>query len=225
MPNIFTYNDYRKYLADYYQEKKAETPSFSYQNFSKKAGFSSKSFVFNVIQGKKNLSSSSIVQLCEAMELNRPESSFFEKLVCFNQATSFKERAFFFEQLSAIHTRDGEGSNARKIRQDQYDYYSKWHNVTIRSLIDLFPFKDDYKRLARTVYPAITPKQAKKSVQLLERLGLIEKSNGGHYKVASKLLTTGKEVESLAVQQFHIENMKLAENAVGASGFQVGLPG
>ncbi|MFH0921092.1 MAG: TIGR02147 family protein, partial [Fibrobacterota bacterium] len=186
MPNIFTYNDYRKLLADYYQEKKTETPSFSYQNFSKKAGFASKSFVFNVIQGKKNLSSSSIVQICEAMGLNRLESSFFEKLVYFNQASNFKERSFFFEQLNAIQPRDNEAICAKKIRQDQFDYYSKWYNVTIRSLIDLFPFKNDYKWLARMVYPSITPQQAKKSVQLLERLGLIEKSKDGHYKITSK---------------------------------------
>jgi uncharacterized protein (TIGR02147 family) len=214
MTSVFTYNDFRKFLADYYQEKKSKVLSFSYHNFSKKAGFASKSFVFNVIQGKKNLSSSSIVKLCEAMELNKHESSYFEKLVFFNQAANFKERAFFFEQLNAIQLRDKEGTIARKIRQDQYEYYSKWYHVTIRSLIDLFRFKDDYKRLARLVYPAITQQQAKKSVLLLERLGLIEKCRDGFFRVTNKLITTGKEVESHAILQYHIENMKLAENAI-----------
>ena len=41
MPNIFNYSDYRKFLADFYKDKKASTPSFSYQNFSRQAGFMS----------------------------------------------------------------------------------------------------------------------------------------------------------------------------------------
>ena len=66
MPNIFNYQDYRKFLGDYYEEKKASNSAFSYQNFSRKAGFASKSFVFNVINGRKNLSRASVVKMCQA---------------------------------------------------------------------------------------------------------------------------------------------------------------
>ncbi|MBN1600968.1 MAG: TIGR02147 family protein [Chitinispirillaceae bacterium] len=78
MPNIFTYHDYRQYLGDYYTEKKAKCPAFSYQNFSQKAGFSSKSFIFNVIKGKKALSRASVVKLSLAMGLSKTESAYFE---------------------------------------------------------------------------------------------------------------------------------------------------
>ena len=54
MPNIISYQDYRQFLGDYYEEKKAILPTFSYQSFSQKAGFASKSFVFNVIKGKNH---------------------------------------------------------------------------------------------------------------------------------------------------------------------------
>lgn len=214
MPNIFNYNDYRKFLANYYEEKKAEKHSFSYQNFSRKAGFSSKSFIFNVMKGRKNISKSSVVNIAEAMSLSKTEAAYFEILVSFNQAANFKERNFYYEQLNNIRPQNTEASNAKKLRQDQFEFYSKWYNVVIRSLIDLFPFKDDYKRLARMVYPSITPQQAKKSVQLLERLKLIKQKKNGYYKVNDKVLATGKEVKSLAVQHYHIENMKRAENAI-----------
>ena len=35
MTNIFRYNDYRKFLADYYEEKKKTVQYFSYMNFSR----------------------------------------------------------------------------------------------------------------------------------------------------------------------------------------------
>ena len=214
MPNIFNYSDYRKFLADFYKEKKGNTPSFSYQNFSRQAGFTSKSFVFNVIKGKKNLSPASIVSLSEAMNLTKTEAAYFEKLVSMCQAITFKERAFFYEQLDTIRPQNTEASNAKRIRQDQFEFFSKWYHVVIRSLIDFFPFKDDYQRLAAMVRPPITTIQAKNSVRLLHRLGIIEKGKDGVIKTSSKLLTTGPEVASLAAQHFHLQAMELGIRAL-----------
>jgi hypothetical protein len=84
MPNIFTFTDYRKFLASYYEEKKAETSAFSYQNFARKAGFTSKSAVLNVIKGRKNLSKASSLQMAEAMGLSKREAAYFDALVSFN---------------------------------------------------------------------------------------------------------------------------------------------
>ena len=214
MPNIFSYIDYRKFLQDFYREKKNSTASFSYQNFSRQAGFQSKSFVFNVIQGKKNLSKASVVALAEAMKLTRTEAMYFEKLVSMCQAGTFKERVFFHDQLASIRPQNTEASNAKKLRQDQFEYCSKWYHAVVRSLIDLHPFKDDYKRLAAMVQPSITTQQAKKSVQLLQRLGLIEKGDDGIHKLTDKILTTGPEVPGIAAQQFHLETLELAGRAL-----------
>ncbi|MGE0616139.1 MAG: TIGR02147 family protein, partial [Bacteriovoracia bacterium] len=43
-PNLFEYTDYRKYLEDYYNFKKATDPGFSYRSFAKAAGFTSSNF-------------------------------------------------------------------------------------------------------------------------------------------------------------------------------------
>jgi uncharacterized protein (TIGR02147 family) len=214
MPSVFNYQDYRKFLGDYYEEKNASGSAFSYQNFSRKAGFTSKSFVFNVINGRKNLSRASVVKMCEALGLSKTEAAYFENLVYFNQAHNFTERNFYYEKLNAIAPSTSEASTARKLRRDQYEFYSNWYHVVIRSLIDLFPDVKDYSRLAKMIYPAIKSKQAQKSVELLRRLGLIEKQKNGAYKVSSKILSTGHEVESLAVTHFHLACMELAAKAL-----------
>ena len=107
-----------------------------------------------------------------------------------------------------------DAGNARRLRKDQYEFYSNWYHVVIRSLIDLYPDISDYSKLAAMVHPPIRPKQAQKSVELLERLGLIEKKKDGGYKVSSKILTTGNEIQSLAVSHFHLECMELAAKAL-----------
>jgi|WetSurMetagenome_2_1015567.scaffolds.fasta_scaffold01519_9 uncharacterized protein (TIGR02147 family) len=215
MPGVFQYQDYRRFLADYYEEQKASGTNFSYRNFSRKAGFSSKSFVFNVINGKKNLSRASVVKMCAAMRLGKNEAAYFENLVYFNQAGNFTERNFYFEKLNAILPNTAAASRARKLRRDQYEFYATWYHAVVRSLIDLFPrVSNDYAALAGLVYPAIRPKQAQKSVELLLRLGLITKQTDGTYRISDKRLTTGEDVRSLAVQRFHAETMKLAAQAV-----------
>ncbi len=112
---------------------------FPTRTFRRRAGFTSKSFIFNVIKGRKNLARGSIVGLCEAMGLGKTEASYFENLVYFNQAPNFKERNFYFEKLSSIHPLSPEAGNSRRLRKDQYEFYSNWYHVVIRSLIDLFP--------------------------------------------------------------------------------------
>ncbi|MBN2188466.1 MAG: TIGR02147 family protein [Chitinispirillaceae bacterium] len=214
LSSIFNYHDYRKFLADYYHAKKTSHSAFSYQNFSRKAGFHSKSFMFNVINGLKNLSRASVVKICEALELSKTEAAYFENLVYFNQAPNFTERNFYYEKLNAIHPVTTEAGNARRLRKDQYEFYSNWYHVVIRSLLDLYPDVKDYKQLAKMVYPAIRPKQAQKSVELLLRLGLIEKRKDETYKISSKVLSTGKEVQSLAAQHFHLACMELAAKAL-----------
>ena len=61
--DIFEYTDYRKYLKDYYETKKKKNKSFSYQQFANNAGFKTKTFLFNVIQGGKPVSKKSILNL------------------------------------------------------------------------------------------------------------------------------------------------------------------
>jgi len=214
MPDVFNYTDYRKFLADYYEAKKKESASFSFQNFSHKAGFTSKSFVFNVIHGRKNLSRFSALSMAEAMCLKKNETAYFEALVSFNQAASFKEKDFFFDKLNSIRPSTVQAGSAHRLRQDQYDYYSKWYHAAIRALIDIVPVKKDYAALGRMLCPPVPAKQVKGSVRLLERLGLIARRPGGTWKVRDAILTTGPEVQSHAVHHFHLATMELAAKAL-----------
>jgi uncharacterized protein (TIGR02147 family) len=214
MLSIFDYTNYREYLADYYKDKKSDNPNYSYQVFTDRAGFKNKSFIFDVIKGNKNLSKTSIFKISQAMNHNRYEAEYFENMAAFNQARTLKERNHFFKRMGQIK-RYGRGAGKKSIlRKDQYEFYSKWYHVAIRSLIDMYEFKDDYKWLARQVSPLIKPKQAKESVALLERLGLISRKTNGTYKISNKTVTTGPEILSLAVQNFHVETMKMAAGAV-----------
>jgi uncharacterized protein (TIGR02147 family) len=214
MESIFAYTDYRKFLSDYYEHHKAVNPAFSYQLLSNKAGFSNRGFLYNVIIGSKNLSKSSAVKLSQALQLRPVEADYFENLVSFNQSKNLRERNYFFDKLNAIKSNLQGSATMREMRKGQYEFYAAWHISVIRSLIDMHGFKDDYRRLAKNVFPPIKPKEAKKAVLVLEKLGMIEKQKDGSYKVLDKTITAGKEIVQLGLQNFHLQTIDLAKKAL-----------
>jgi uncharacterized protein (TIGR02147 family) len=214
MDSIFAYIDYRTYLADYYKQHKALSPAFSYQMLSDKAGFSNRGFLHNVITGSKNLSKSSAVKLSQAMRLKPVESDYFENLVSFNQAKNLRERNYFFDKLNAIKCNLQGSAAMRELRRDQYEFYAAWYISVIRSLIDMHGFKNEFRKLAKDVFPAIKPKEAKKAVQILEKLGMIKKRKDGSFMVMDKIITAGREIVQLGLQNFHLQTLELAKKAL-----------
>jgi uncharacterized protein (TIGR02147 family) len=214
MPDICRYTEYKKFLQDYYEEARSKNPGFSYRVFSQKAGIKSRGFLYNVLQGRRSLSKSNIFGLTQAMRLNKDESDYFENLVAFNDAATLKERNHFYERLSAIKLSGDTAWKPQITRSEQFEYYSKLHYSVVRSLIDLHGFDGDYDMLAKSVRPRITPGQARKAVELLERLGFIKKQKNGCYMVTGKSITTEPEVESLAVLNLHKQAGELALKAL-----------
>ena len=78
MAPIIEYIDYRKYIRDFYVERKAGRFGFSWGAFAKLAGFSSPVFLQYVCEGKKNLSETTAPQVATAMGLVGYEVNFFQ---------------------------------------------------------------------------------------------------------------------------------------------------
>ena len=103
MKPVFSYIDFREYIRDFYKEKKKES-RFSYRDFSRLAGFSSPVFIKLVIEGKANVSRSSITKLCNAMKLNREEKRYFKNLVLFIQAKDLNTKMHYLDVMKGIQS-------------------------------------------------------------------------------------------------------------------------
>ncbi|HMA63720.1 MAG TPA: TIGR02147 family protein [Chitinispirillaceae bacterium] len=209
MISIYDYLNYREYLEDFYQDKKSGNSHFSFQVFATQAGFQSKSFIKLVIDGKKNLTDESINQINRALKLTDKALTYFKYLVAFNQAKSITIQNMYFEKLQLCNSH----TKARLLLQQQYDYFSQWYHSTIRELICTTDFKEDYEKLGKMLKPAISARKARDSVMLLLKLGLIKK-NGDLYEQTDSSVTTGDEVRSLAVQNFHLQNLMITRESI-----------
>jgi uncharacterized protein (TIGR02147 family) len=196
--NIYQFTDYREYLTAYYNERKKTDAKFSHRYLSRRLGLSSPNFIMLVMQGKRNLTRPLAFKIYEEFKHNSKEAEYFESLVGFAQAETTSEKDRYFSRMIALR----KTTDVDKIDERQYEYYSNWYNLAVRELVTYSDFKGDFNWLAKKVFPPITPVQAKRSVELLLKLGFIQKK-GKVYSRKSALITTGPAVTSLAVANFH----------------------
>lgn len=207
MIDIFDYSDYRKFLKDYQQTKNALSSAFSYRYFAQKAGINSSSFYPQIVKGKRNLTKNTIIRTCIAFNLNDQEAEYFENLVFFNQAKTLKEKNFYFERL----VEKQKLRNVKKIKEEQYDYFSEWYHCIIREVVTYVDFKEDYSIIAKFLNPPITAKQARDSVNLLLKLGFLKKIDG-KYVQTEPLLTSESNTDFKVhqIMNFQIKMLKIA---------------
>ncbi len=209
MVNIFEYIDYRKYLHDAYVERRAESSKFSYRYIAGKVGFASPGFFANVLSGKKDISLKLVLKFAELFRLNRKEKEYFEALVLFTKATGTSEKKEYLDRLLAMR-----GSRVKKVDAHQWEYFEKWHHTAVRELIALRPFRGDFRALAAMVNPPITVQEARKSIELLERLGLIRKGMDGAYERTDATISAGDAVSQALISAYQVQAMDLAKYAI-----------
>jgi uncharacterized protein (TIGR02147 family) len=207
--SIYDYTDYRLYLRDYYDEQKVKNPAFSYRYFARKAGFNSSGLYKDIVDGRTGITRSLILRFATAMKLSPKQQEYFETMVYFNEAKTVEEKKLYFERLMKYHN-----SKAFRVDASQYEYYSKWYYIAVRELLAIGNFKDDYAAFAQTLNPTIRPKQARKAIEVLKKLGLIQKDKNGYYRSIDKILTTGSDVKSLAIANFQKSMMDMAKEAI-----------
>ncbi|KMQ52096.1 hypothetical protein CHISP_1085 [Chitinispirillum alkaliphilum] len=211
---IYNYTDYRQFLSEWFAYQKNCDPRFSYRVFSDMCGFKTKDFIYRVIQGSKNLSPQSSQKVCKAIKLTKRKANYFRLLVHFNQAKNHEDRDLYFTRLSLLRKEVSRYSKPELIRDDQYLVFSERHHLIIRSLINMYDFRDDYEWLAGMVNPPITVSKAKKSVQLLQKLGMIYTDEDGIWKVSNTAISTGDEIKRHSLQKHYLRDMDLASKAL-----------
>ncbi len=211
MADLFHYLDYRHFLKDYYREQKERRGSqFSFRNFSRAAGLSSPNFLQLVMEGKRNLGPDGTKSFAKALHLNKEETAYFENLVHFNQSSTDDERNEWYKRLSTSR----KYREIREIEKDYFVYWSHWYYAAVRELVLLPDFKEEPDWIARRLSPPITVKEAKAALELLQKMGFVTRDKLGRLIQAERNITSAREVQSLAISNFHRQMMKLASESI-----------
>jgi len=209
-PCIYDYLDFRQFLKDMFAFKKETTPSYSYRYFSRLAGFASPNFLKLVMEGQRNLTNTSIAGIAKGFKLKKPERDFFENLVFMNQATDHSERDHYYRKMIAAKSH----GKVKKIETAQYEYYSKWYLPVIRELVMFGDRRLSADEISEKLFPPVKVKDVEHALQRLQDLDMIRKDEQGRWEQTNALLSTGPQVKSLLITNFHREMIHLAEESI-----------
>ena len=209
MKDVLEYTSYRQYIADYYADKKAKS-AFTWQEFAKKAGFSSPVYLKYVSEGRFNLSENAVARVTAAMSLLDYEQEYFREMVKFDHAKTDEEKKIFFGKMLAIAA----AHKVKIIEADSYRFFEDWKNPVLRELAPSMPGAKPLA-LAHACRPKITAAEVSDSLNFLLKANLLQKDENGNYVQTERSVTTGPLTATpVAVRALHHQMGELALEAI-----------
>jgi uncharacterized protein (TIGR02147 family) len=208
-PDIYDYNDFRKFLSDFQKYHYAREKCYSKSSLSKLLGLpNTRSYFGDIIKGKK-VSPIFIDRFIQVLKLKKDQAQFFRVLVMFNQAENSDERELYFNRIISLNR-----TPKRLMDTNIYIYYKNWYNGVIRALLHIHDFNNDYAGLAKKVFPPISAEQARESIVLLQQLNLIAKDKNGFFKPTEKSIATHDRVRDELIKHYQLSCLEMAKNSL-----------
>lgn len=163
-----------------------------------------------MVKGSRNLTEKTIPLFIKGLGLTDSDAAFFTILVHLNQAQDPKERGIYTTELKKFRDK----IHKEVIPASHYEYYSRWYNPVIRELVCLIDWNEDYRYLASRVMPPLKERVVKESVELLLRLGFIEKDTNGKYHQSAPFIASGNHVHATGIRNLNREFADMASGMI-----------
>ncbi|MBK9575688.1 MAG: TIGR02147 family protein [Fibrobacterota bacterium] len=195
-PIVYEFHDFRAWLAAWFAYQSSEVePELSKSEVSRRLGLPrTRSYFTDVLRGKI-VSPVFVERFVELTELNRTEAKYFRALVRFGQATDPREREEAFDDVVALNRVPW-----AKAAGDSWEYYKDWRNQLVRALLLVGECTGDWEALAKKSLLPISAVEVKKTIAVLERLGMVSKADGV-WKPAQPSLSTGTGLSEKILRQ------------------------
>lgn len=194
MNPLYEYQSYRKYILDYYQNRK-KSVGFTWREFAGLAGFSNPVYLKQVSDGKFKLSPAAVERVARAMNLAGTDLIYFRMMVAFDHAKSPNIQHKAYEKMQAI------AGKARRtpLKEDALNFFRDWRHSVIREIVDSIPHATP-KEIAELCHPRISAEAVQESLDLMVRLGILFEDNAGAYHQTSKVISLIEHDKKLAAK-------------------------
>jgi len=225
MKEIVEYTDYRKYIQDYYDERK-RCSAFTWRDFARAAGFSSAVYLKYVCEGKKNLSLGAAGSVANAMGLAGFENTYFVLMVSYAHAKGDAAKRAAFEERCAL----ARAHRVHVLGNEEFDYFKSWKNPVLREMAPHMPGAKPLD-MAHACKQKISATEVSETLDFLVRAGLLKRDKDGNYHQTEKSVSMGP-VDAVPVAardmqrqmgEFAIQSLDLPLSERDMSGLTLGL--
>jgi uncharacterized protein (TIGR02147 family) len=209
MISVFDYTDFRAFIQAAISDRKSTDSVFTHRYICAQLGLRTSNFILLVGQGKRNLTAELAQKLANLLGLKESEIEYFLWMTLFGQASTVLEKENFWQHMLSCRSR----SKTARIQESQYEYYKHWYNPVIRELVAIPNIKWDARQISKALKPKVPVVQVRNSLELLEKLGFIQR-DGESWVKSSPFVATAPEVQSVAVFNYHRELISLAKESL-----------
>jgi uncharacterized protein (TIGR02147 family) len=208
MKPIFDYLDYREYLKDAYEERKAETPAYSYRIMADSFGLYP-SNIFRILHGQSHLPARCQSRAVEELGLSGRGADYFLLLIAYARERSSTARKDLLCKAMAL--RD---VSRRDLEERELGYFRHWWVASVRALLEITRGRAVGHELASCLVPPVEEAKILEALELLKELGLVKRASSGRLLPAEAHLTAGGEAKAVAVRNFQKQILSLASEAL-----------
>lgn len=209
VPSIFEYADFASYLRSSLEALRPEGTKYSLRNVARRVE-RSPSLLAMVARGDRRPQPELAAEICRVFGLAKAEVQFAEALVEYERARTVAAKTKAAETLRALKPRHDD----LIVDLDSFALIASWHNYTVLELSCTPSFREDPEWISRMLGPTVSVEMAAESLALLQRLGLLVRTESGRLMKASATVRTPKDLTSAAIRRHHKQNLMRAHHAI-----------
>ncbi|MGZ3693744.1 MAG: DUF4423 domain-containing protein [Bdellovibrionota bacterium] len=210
---VFEFDDFRNYLNHVRINYPGLRRPITLERWAKKLNYRSPRSIAMVLKGQRLPSEDLVLAFSSDLNHSETERRYFELLVRKEKYRGNVPKAVA-EELQKLNPKL---IRRKAIDTEVFSYVSGWHHYVIRQLFSVPGFDGSAEWIAKRLGDKLTKEDIEASLNLLERLKLIERDAGsGKLRLASgsESLITMEDIPSTAVRKHHVEQMEQAKDAL-----------
>ncbi len=208
MPEVLEYLEYREFLRDWFVETKKDNPFTSYRYLGQKTGVDP-AWLVRVFQKEGHLNESTLPVFIRLCGLDDRRAEYFKTLYRFNKTKAKQALSELYYRLMELRSLE-----TRVLSTPELSYFGSWACAALRALIGITKDTSDINKLAANLNPAISQDEARNALGVMKQLGLVVPDGNGGWNITDQIISTGGEVKSTAVRDFHRRTMELAQESL-----------
>ncbi len=173
--DVFSYQDFKAFLKDFYSERRRKDRKFSIRFFARRAGLRSQNYLKVVMDGRRSLTPRNMPKFVKGLGLDANQAEYFEALVNLNQARDSYEKREFLNRLLHLQKKKA----AIILSGRQLEFFSEWYHLVIFELACQENFESDPIIISKRLKGKISEIQARESLDLMLNTGILTRSLNG----------------------------------------------
>lgn len=169
----------------------------------------SRSFLYDVLGGKKNLSPEAGLKIARRLGMSIPDTELFGLLIQLETTRDMSFRESLLPKICAL----APGGAVHDLNLDLFRTIADWCHLTILQLTTLEEFKFSPRAVSRKL--GITIAESEAAIDRLLRLELLKQNENGTWSKTSNRILVQSRAPDGAITRFHRQILALASDAVG----------